>query len=167
MAYRKKSEKSSKRRRRARQERSAVPSETVAKVPPGQAAAPPAKSVLPGARRTKGMSPYSRVCWIYEQLKAGRRWNVPDLMKALGISESSARRDLSHLRIEFQQEIDFDEALNSYVLVNPDKPLPHVPVTRGELFMLLMAQGSPRRARGLALRAHPPDGRRKAVRRRR
>ena len=104
--------------------------------PAPKAAASLKKKLAP--RRT--LVGYARLTWLYEELKAGRRWNKAKLEKELGVSRTIVVRLLRSLELDFQQKIAFDPKHNSFVLVDPSRPLPHIPATEGELFALLMAQ---------------------------
>ncbi len=83
---------------------------------------------------------YSRVNWIFEELRAGKCWNTPKLMRELGVSESQVRRDINIIRIEFGHEVLVDPLRNTYYLADPSKPMPYVPITQGEFFTLTLAQ---------------------------
>ena len=91
----------------------------------------------PPVRRLTG---YARLTWLHEQLRSGCRWNKRTLAKEFEISRSVLKRLLRVFQIDFQQELGFDMKRHTFYLLDPDKSLPHIPATEGELFSLLMAQ---------------------------
>ncbi len=128
-------EKSSKksRRRTLRRNRAVV----------GPVIPPPAVSpaqALPTVRKGRSIDGYSRVLWLYEELKAGAVWNTTTLMAEMGVSESTVRRALANLRVLFKQTVLFDVEANTFYLPDRSKPLPHASSTRGELLMLCLAR---------------------------
>ena len=142
MAHPKNPEKSSATRPPAETEPAPSPSSATPFHPPESSpAAKPAATLrdelAPPKRRLTG---YARLSWLYEQLKAGHPWNKRTLAKEFEISESVLKRLLRVFRFDFQQELGFDQKRNSFYLLNPDMPFPHIPPTEGELFALLVAQ---------------------------
>ncbi len=109
-------------------------------VDPKQKPAPDPQPVKAAFKRKKTVVGFSRLRWIYAELKAGRKWNTVGLVAELGVDERTIRRDFQGLKLEFQQTVAFHETENTFYLVDPDKPLPHVPITHGEFMMFCVGQ---------------------------
>jgi predicted DNA-binding transcriptional regulator YafY len=92
--------------------------------------------------------PLERMLFMHERIRAKKFPNCPFVAKHFEVSTRTIKRDIEFMQCRLNLPIDYDNRRYGYYYTKPVEHFPHVSLTEGELFSLLVAKKAIEQYRG-------------------